>query len=292
MKKKQSVPGQPLLGTHVSSAGGMAKALDRAESIECLAMQVFVKGNTRWQWPEPKPDDVAEFSRRIGESKVKAVVAHAIYLVNLCATNAEFARKSVEDMVDELTRCDLYGIPGVVMHPGSHCGAGLEAGIEQIAAALNVILERTPKGRSRILLETTAGQGSSVGSKLEHLAAIIRRVKRKERLGVCVDTCHLFASGYELRTREGYDAFWSEFDEFIGLDQLCAIHINDSKKGLGSHVDRHEHIGQGELRLEPFRMLVNDARFRHVPMILETEKDPDMKQDVENLAVLRGLLTA
>ena len=290
MKKKSNCAEGPLLGSHVSSAGGMVKALERAEAINCLSMQVFVKGNMRWQWPDANPDDVREFKARFKESCVQSLVAHAIYLVNLCATNAEFAQKSVADMIDEIERCDLFGIPGVVMHPGSHCGAGVEAGIDQIAAALNVIFDNTAKSRCRVLLETTAGQGSSIGSEFAHIAEIIARVKKKRRVGVCVDTCHLFAAGYDLRAREGYEKTWRDFDTIIGLDQLFAIHINDSKKGLGSHVDRHEHIGEGELGLEPFRMLLNDPRFRHLPMILETEKDPDMKQDKKNLRVLRGLI--
>jgi deoxyribonuclease IV len=268
----------------------MVKALERAEAIKCLAMQVFVKGNTRWEWPAPKLEDAREFKARLKDSPVQKCVAHAIYLVNLCATNAEFVRKSIVDMVDEIERCDLYGIPGVVMHPGAHCGAGVEQGIEQIAAALDLIFERTPKGKCRILLETTAGQGSAIGGEFTHIADIIARVKHRKRLGVCVDTCHLFAAGHDLRTRAGYDAMWTEFDRVIGLDRLAAIHLNDSKKPLGSHVDRHEHIGQGELGIEPFRMLLNDMRLRHLPMILETEKDPDMKHDRRNLKLLRGLV--
>lgn len=290
MNREKPLALELLLGSHVSTGGGLVRALERAEQIQCLSMQVFVKGNTRWQWPAIKPAEASEFRKRFSESPVKACIAHSIYLVNLSATNAELARKSVTDMVDEVDRCEMYGIPGIVMHPGAHCGAGVEAGIEKIAAGLNLIIEQTPNAACRILLESTAGQGTGIGSEFVHLAEIIKRVERKERVGVCVDTCHLFAAGHELRTREGYDSVWKAFEREIGFDQLFAVHLNDSKKGLGSRVDRHEHIGQGELGLDAFRMLLNDERFRGIPMVLETEKDPDMEHDKRNLRVLRGLI--
>lgn len=289
MAKKKTTD-ELLLGTHVSSGGGFCKALDRAESINCTAMQVFVKGNTRWAWPPLKPDDVKEYRERIKKSPVKAVTAHTIYLVNLCSNNPEFVRKSVEDMIDEITRCEALGIPGLVMHPGAHCGAGTECGIEQVAAALDLVFANTADAKCRVLLETTAGQGSTVGGKFEHVAEIMKRIKNKKRVGVCLDTCHVFVAGYDIRDKTTYDAMWAEFDKQIGLEHLRAIHLNDSKKGLGSKADRHEHIGKGEIGIETFRLLMNDMRFRGIPLILETEKDPDMKHDVENLAVLRGLL--
>lgn len=279
-----------LLGSHVSTAGGFCKALDRAESIECTAIQVFVKGNTRWAFPEPKPDDVAEWRARLKNSLVRQVIAHTIYLVNLASQNPEFYRKSVDDMVDELNRCHQLGIADLVMHPGAHGGIGMEQGIEQIARSLDIIFDATPAVKTRVLLECTAGSGTAVGSRFEEIAAIIKRIRNKKRVGVCVDTCHLFAAGYDLRTKEQYEAVWREFDRLIGLKHLRAIHLNDSKKALGSHADRHEHIGKGQLGLEAFRLLLNDPRFHGIPMVLETEKDPDMKHDRENLEVLRGLL--
>jgi deoxyribonuclease-4 len=279
-----------LLGTHVSTAGGFCKALDRAESIGCTAMQVFVKGNTRWAFPAPKTEDVAKYRERISKSGVQSVIAHSIYLVNLCSNNPEFLRKSIEDMVDEIQRCELLGIEGLVMHPGAHCGAGVEFGIEQVAKALDTIFEQTPDAKCRVLLETTAGQGSSVGGQFEHVAEIMKQVRNQKRLGVCLDTCHVFAAGYEIRNPESYGAMWKQFDKVIGMKKLRAIHLNDSKKGLGSKLDRHEHIGKGELGLEPFRFIMNDPALRGIPMVLETDKDPDMKQDVENLEVLKSLL--
>lgn len=280
----------PLLGSHVSTSGGFTKALERAAMIGCQAMQVFVKQNTRWQWPEPKAEDLAGFHAQLPQTPVRAMLAHTIYLVNLASQNPEFLRKSIEDMIDELGRCDALGIPSLVLHPGAHGGAGLEAGISRVAASLDEIFSTLPKSRCRVLLETTSGQGTSVGGRFEHLGEIIRRVRHKRRVGVCLDTCHVFAAGYDFRTRESYEALWSEFDRTIGLKKLHGIHLNDSKKPLGSHADRHEHIGKGELGLEAFRLLVNDPRLRLVPMVLETEKDPDMKHDIENLRVLRSLV--
>lgn len=268
----------------------MAKAFERGESAGCTAMQVFVKGNTRWQFPPLKPDDVEKFRSYAQSSPVRSVIAHAIYLVNLASENPEFIRKSVDDLVDELTRCDALGIGGLVLHPGAHCGAGLDEGIARIVARLDEIFEATADGKCQILLETTAGQGSCVGDRLEHLARIISGVRRQERLGVCVDTCHVFSAGYAIHTAEGYDSFWKEFEEVVGLDRLKALHLNDSKKPFASKLDRHEHIGQGELGLEVFRRLVNDPRLRGVPMVLETDKSPDLHEDRENLALLRSLV--
>jgi deoxyribonuclease-4 len=193
-------------------------------------------------------------------------------------------------MIDEVNRCDELGITGVVMHPGAHCGAGCEAGIDLVARGLNEVFAATPEGKTRVLLETTAGQGSCLGNQFEELAAIIERVENKERLGVCLDTCHVFAAGFDIRTREGYDQMWSDFDRIIGRKWLMAIHLNDSKQPLGSRKDRHEHIGKGHLGLEPFRFIMNDAKLKKVPKVLETDKDDEMTEDKENMATLRSLL--
>lgn len=274
----------------MSTAGGMAKAIERGESIGCTAIQVFVKGNTRWQWPPLKDGDVAAFRSGLTQGNIKSVIAHAIYLVNLCSDKPDFVRKSVDDLVDELTRCHTLGIPGLVMHPGAHCGAGADCGLAAIVAGLDEVFEATADIETQILLETTAGQGSCLGHQFSDLAHIIERVKRPERLGVCLDTCHVFAAGYDIRTEEGYQQMWAEFDELIGRDRLKAIHLNDSKNACGSRKDRHHHIGQGEIGLEAFRMLMNDESLRHIPMVLETEKDKEMSEDVENMNVLRGLI--
>ncbi|MGI8905249.1 MAG: deoxyribonuclease IV [Candidatus Sumerlaeaceae bacterium] len=279
-----------LLGAHMSTAGGMPRAIERGESIGCTAIQVFVKGNTRWQWPPLKPEDIKQFREGMERKSIRSVIAHAIYLVNLCSDKPEFVRKSIDDMIDEVNRCDVLGIPGVVMHPGAHCGAGCEAGIEAIAHGLNEVFASTPKGTARILLETTAGQGSCLGNQFEELAAIIDGVERKDRLGVCLDTCHVFAAGFDVRTREGYDLMWKDFDRIVGRKMLMAIHLNDSKQPLGSRKDRHEHIGKGQLGLEPFRFIMNDPKLKKIPKVLETDKDDKMTEDQENMATLRSLL--
>jgi deoxyribonuclease-4 len=274
----------------MSTAGGVVKAIDRGESIGCTAMQIFVKGNTRWQFPPLDSAEAREFRRRMDDSPVRACIAHTVYLVNLAAVNPDVYGKSVDDMVDELTRCDALGIAGLVMHPGAHGGAGAEAGVARVAEALNAVFAATPDGRCRVLLETTAGQGTGLGASFGEIAAILDGVHDKDRVGVCLDTCHVFAAGYDIRTRAGYLAMWREFDRDIGLSNLRAIHLNDSKKPLGSNRDRHEQIGKGELGIEPFRFLVNDPRLRSVPMVLETDKGPEMLEDVENLALLRSLV--
>lgn len=274
----------------MSTAGGMAKAIERGESIGCTAIQVFVKGNTRWQFPPLKDDDVAAFRAGLERGNIKSVIAHAIYLVNLCSNKPDFVRKSIDDLVDELTRCNTLGIPGLVLHPGAHVGAGEEAGLAGIVAGLDEVFDTTAGMDTQILLETTAGQGSCLGWKFGELAHIIKHVKQPERLGVCLDTCHVFAAGYDIRTADGYQQMWAEFDAEVGRDRLKAIHINDSKNPCGSRKDRHHHIGQGEIGLEAFRFLMNDKSLRNVPMVLETEKNKVMTEDVENMAILRGLI--
>lgn len=279
-----------LLGSHMSTRGGMAKAIERGESIGCTAIQVFVKGNTRWQFPPLKADDVSAFREGLQRGNVRSVIAHAIYLVNLCSDKPEFVLKSIDDLVDELTRCEQLGITGLVMHPGAHCGAGCESGIDAVAEGLNKVFEATSDLKAEILLETTAGQGSCLGHQFSEIAEIIHRVERKDRLGVCLDTCHVFAAGNDIRTREGYEKMWSDFDALIGREWLSAIHLNDSKNPCGSRKDRHDHIGKGHVGLEAFRFLMNDPTLRDIPMVLETEKDDDMTEDKENMALLRSLI--
>lgn len=279
-----------LLGAHMSTRGGIARAVERGESIGCTAIQVFVKGNTRWQSPPLKPEDVKGFREGMERGNVRCAIAHAIYLVNLCSDKPEFVQKSIDDLVDELTRCEQLGITGLVMHPGAHCGAGCEAGIAAVAEGLNKVFAATAELKAEIFLETTAGQGSCLGHQFSEIAEIIHLVERKDRLGVCLDTCHVFAAGMDIRTREGYDRMWSDFDALLGREWLSAIHLNDSKNPVGSRKDRHEHIGKGHLGLEPFRHLMNDPNLRDIPMVLETEKDDEMTEDKENLATLRGLV--
>ncbi len=279
-----------LLGSHMSTAGGVGKAIERGESIGCTAIQVFVKGNTRWQFPPLKDADVAAFRAGMERGNIKSVIAHAIYLVNLCSDKPEFVRKSVDDLVDELTRCETLGIPGLVLHPGAHCGAGCDAGLTAIVAGLDEVFEATAGFKAQILLETTAGQGSCLGWQFSELDYIIKHVRQPDRLGVCLDTCHVFAAGYDISNKTGYKKLWADFDSVIGRDRLKAIHLNDSKQPCGSRKDRHHHIGQGEIGLEAFRLIMNDKSLRHVPMVLETDKDDAMTEDVENMKLLRSLV--
>ncbi len=278
-----------LLGAHMSVAGGIDKAINRGLSIGCSAIQIFVKNNNQW-FGKPLTED--EIQRFVAEKKQSNlfVFAHAGYLINLAAPPSDNLEKSRRSMLEELERCEGLKLPFIVLHPGSHLGKGEGQGIGQVTNHLNELIEKTKGFKVKIALETTAGQGSNLGYKFSNLAEIIAGIKAPERIGVCFDTCHSFAAGYELNTKEGYLATWKEFERTIGLDKLLAFHLNDSKTGLGSKKDRHEHIGRGELGLEPFRFLMNDKRFENLPMVLETPKGPEMKEDIENLNILRDLI--
>ena len=240
-----------LLGAHMSIAGGVDKAIDRGESIGCKTIQIFVKNNNQW-FGKPLPEDEIERFKKLQKETGILVFAHTGYLVNLASPKEE--------------------------------------GIKKIARTINGLFERINGYKTKIALETTAGQGSSVGSKFSEIEEIIRLVDDKKRIGVCFDTCHSFAAGYDIKTKEGYKNTWKEFDREIGIDKLLAFHINDSKKGLNSHLDRHEHIGKGELGLEPFRMILNDKRFDNIPMCLETPKGPELEEDIINLKILESLI--
>jgi deoxyribonuclease-4 len=279
-----------LLGAHESTAGGVEKALERGLEVGCDTIQIFVKPPNRWAAKALEEENVTAFKGAVAETGIWPVFAHSLYLINLASPEDDLWHKSLDALADDLERCEMLGLPGLVLHPGSHKGSGEEAGLARIAAGLDELHARLPGYAAQVWLEVTAGQGDHLGYTFEHLRAMIDAVKEPERLGVCFDTAHAFAAGYELRTREGFDATWAEFDRVLGLDRLKAIHLNDSKKVLGSRVDRHEHIGQGELGLEPFRFLLNDPRFHGIPMTLETDKGPDLAEDKENLAVLRSLI--
>ncbi|MGQ9586026.1 MAG: deoxyribonuclease IV [Anaerolineae bacterium] len=281
---------QVRLGAHMSIAGGVDRAFDRALEVGCQTMQIFTKSSNQWRARPLGEREVERFLRLKEESGVWPVVAHDSYLINLASPDPELWRKSVEALATELERCATLGLRHLIIHPGAHMGAGEEAGLQHIAAALNEALERTSEQPVEVVLEITAGQGTGLGHRLEHLAYLMEQSVDERRLGVCFDTCHALAAGYDIRTREGYEAAFRAFDRVLGLERLRAFHLNDSKRGAGSRVDRHEHIGKGVLGLEPFRMLLNDARFRHLPMILETPKGPDMREDLENLATLRSLV--
>lgn len=279
----------PRLGAHESIAGGVDKAIDRAREAGCTALQIFLKNNNQWKGSPLKPEIIERYRAEVAKGDLGLPFAHASYLVNLASTNPDFVEKSIENLADDLERARILGVPGIVMHPGAHMGAGEEAGIRQIAAQLNRLFKLTPGNPAQIWLEGTAGQGSALGYKFEHLRDIIDLVKDKKRLGVCLDTCHVFAAGYDIRTSKAAKAMLDEFDRVVGLEWLRAFHFNDSKKGLGSRVDRHEHIGKGLIGEEGFAALLKDKRILHVPRVLETPKGDDLAEDKMNLATLRRL---
>jgi deoxyribonuclease IV len=280
-----------LLGSHMSISGGMYRAFERAALTGCTTMQVFTKNNSRWEARPYTPGEIERYRLAAARSPVAPVLAHAAYLINLCATAPDVLRKSRAALRDELDRCEALGILGLIFHPGSHVGAGEKEGIKRIAESLNAAHASTPKYRTRSILETTAGQGSAVGYRFEQLSGIIDHVDEKDRVAVCFDTCHVFAAGYDISTESGWNDTIGSFDDVIGLRRLAAIHVNDSRKARGSRVDRHDHIGKGMIGLAGFRMLVNDPRLATVPKILETEKSEDMHEDIENMNVLRSLVS-
>jgi deoxyribonuclease IV len=279
-----------LLGSHMSISGGVHTAVDRATSIGCTALQVFTKNNNQWNGKPLTDEDIENYKRKIAEATITPVVAHDSYLINLCAVNPDTLEKSRTAFVDELTRCEQLGIQLLNFHPGAHGGAGEEDGIKQIIESLNIAHEKTKGFKVLSVVEVTAGQGTTVGYKLEHIEKIINYVDAPNRMAVCVDTCHIFAAGYDIRTEEGYEKTFKEFDSIIGLNRLAAFHCNDSKKGFGSHVDRHEHIGKGMIGVGGFSFLMNDKRFLNIPKILETPKSEDLHEDVENMKVLKELI--
>ena len=278
-----------LLGAHMSIAGGVDKALARGLSIGCTAIQIFVKNNNQWFNKPPAEEEVGRFIKRQKETSL-FVFAHTGYLINLAANKPDNLANSLKSLRQELELAEALGLPFTVLHPGSHLGQGEAEGLKLVADNLKELLDNTRGYKVKVLLETTAGQGTNLGYKFEQLAALLELVNEANRLGVCFDTCHAFAAGYELRTAEGYQATWDKFHKTIGLENLLAFHLNDSQGDLGSKKDRHEHIGKGKIGLEAFRLLMNDARFVQLPMVLETPKDPDLKQDIENLKLLRSLV--
>ncbi len=280
----------PRFGAHVSVAGGVSKAFDRAESVGCDTMQIFTRNNNRWSSKPLDPQEIQRWYKRWEQSEIRPIVSHAAYLINLASSDEALWQKSIDAFVDELERAEALGLMGVVLHPGSPKEDGEAYGIQRIAQALDICHQRTPGFKTLTLLETTAGTGKHLGYRFEQLAAMRAAVAHPERVAMCFDTCHVFAAGYELRTPEGYAQTMAEFDRHIGLDLLKCFHFNDSKFDLGSRKDRHEHIGKGFIGLDGFRHIIQDPRFQDVPMILETPKSKDLHEDVENLAVLRGLV--
>jgi deoxyribonuclease IV len=278
-----------LLGAHMSIGGGMHLAIERACSINCTAMQIFVKNNMQWFARPLAREEIRAFLEHQQRGKLLSIFAHANYLINLAATNPEFHANSIRALSEELTRADRLGLPFLVLHPGAHLGAGEEAGLEKIIASVNRIFRKASNIRTRIALETTAGQGSSLGYAFEQIAYIFNNVGEPERLCVCLDTAHVFAAGYDIGSEPATRRMFHEFDRVIGLDHLAAIHLNDSKTMRGSRVDRHEHIGKGKIGLDAFRLIMRDRRFRKIPKVLETPKGKNLREDVMNLKMLRAL---
>ena len=278
------------LGAHMSIAGGIHLAPGRGVEVGCGVIQVFTQNSNQWHGKPVSDSDAALFREKWLESGLHEIVSHDIYLVNLASAPGETREKSLVAFREEMERCSRLGITRIVMHPGAHLGEGEDVGIKRICEAFNQLIEQVPDYAGKVLLEATAGQGTNVGYRFEHLRAIIDGTAYSDRFGVCYDTCHTFAAGYDITTPEGYKKTFDEFDRIIGLDRLHCFHVNDSKKGLNSRVDRHEHIGQGTMGLEGFRQLVNDPRFAMVPKILETPKGDNDEMDAINLKTLRDLV--
>ena len=279
----------PYLGAHESVGQGLHLAFDRIAHVGGEALQIFTRNQRQWN---PKPltqNEVEKFKASRQAHGNMIVAAHASYLINLASAKEELLDKSIDSFVGELQRCHQLGIPYVVIHPGSHGGDGTEAGLDRFIGALDEVIERAGSS-TMVLLETTAGQGTSLGSRFEEIAHIRDNSRVPEKLGVCLDTCHIFAAGYDIRSKAAYDKTIKDFDRLIGLEHLFFFHLNDSKKELGSRVDRHEHIGRGCIGSEGFSHFLNDARFATHPMTLETPKGDDLQEDIENLAALRSLL--
>jgi deoxyribonuclease-4 len=281
----------PLLGAHESIAGGLQQAFDRIQQVGGESLQIFTRNQRQWKAPPLTDEEITAFKQARAAVDGMPVASHASYLINLGSSQEEQAEKSVTAFVDELQRCARLGIPHVVFHPGSHGGAGIETGLANVTANLDQVIEVAGDDcvPVTILLETTAGQGTGLGCRFEELARILEKSKYPDRLGICVDTCHIFAAGYDIRTPESYAATFAEFERLIGIERIRFFHLNDSKKELGSRVDRHEHIGRGCIGLAGFRELLRDPRFSRHPMTLETPKGKDLAEDRENLAVLRSL---
>jgi len=278
------------LGAHMSISGGLHRAVDRAVAAGCGVLQIFTRNSNQWKGKPLDEDAVALFKEKLAASGLHEVVSHDIYLINLAAAPGDVRDKSLLAFREELETCARLGIGKIVMHPGSHLGDTPETGLGRVIQAFDQLFAEVPHFAGRVLLETTAGQGTNLGRVFEELQAIIDGSRYPDRFGVCFDTCHTFAAGYDTSTEEGYCATMADFDRIIGLDRLECFHFNDSKKGLGSRVDRHEHIGRGTLGRNPFRFILNDARFTTIPKILETPKGDDEEMDAINLGILRGLV--
>jgi len=289
--KSNGKPLELIIGAHFSIAKGLHKALYTAKSYGCNTLQMFTKNATAWKERTVTEKEIALFEQARRETGIDTIAAHTSYLINIASPNPKKHAMSARALKQELLRSSALKIPYCVLHPGAHMDDSMDAGIQKIADSLNDIFEQIPGDSTRLLLETTAGQGSSIGHTFEQLASIIEKIKCQDRIGVCLDTCHIFAAGYDIRNEAAYHQTIDAFASVLGLDTLYAIHFNDSKKELNSHVDRHEHIGQGFIGLPAFEYFLNDSRLFHIPKILETPKGDGLKDwDKRNLEVIRGLV--
>jgi deoxyribonuclease-4 len=277
-----------LIGAHISIAGGLDQAPSRGEEIGCTAIQIFTKNQVQWKARPLSSLEIVNYRQALANSSIQSVVAHNSYLINLASPEEKLLNKSRQAFVDEMDRAESLRIQSLIFHPGSYKNADENVGLRLIADSIDFVYQQRPDFRLKLLLETTAGQGTSLGYSFEQLKWIIDRIAHPDRVGVCLDTCHIFAAGYDIRSQLSYEKTFDRFDQVIGLEKLQAIHLNDSKKELGSRVDRHEHIGQGQIGLEAFRLIMNDLRFVNVPKLLETSGD--LKKFKENLDLLKSLV--
>lgn len=277
-----------LLGAHISIAGGAYKAFERGSEIGCTAIQIFTKSNRQWNAKPLQKKDIELFiETQKNQTAIKSIVVHAGYLINIASSKKEIYEKSKEALKQELYRAQQLEIPYLILHPGTCQNMPELESLKQIAATCDEIFANIP-GSTKIVFETMAGQGNSIAYTLEQISTIIKNIKNKDRVGVCVDTCHIFAAGYDIRTPTMYKEFWNEFEKIIGIQKLMVLHLNDSKKDCGQRTDRHEFIGKGKLGLEPFKLIMNDERFFNIPKILETpvEKETEYSKDIQTLKKL------
>ena len=290
MKKKKIAPGLPRLGAHMSVAGGFHLAIERGLRAGCQTMQIFTKSNNQWDALPISPESAKKFKNAVKDSGIGPVFAHTAYLINAGSPEKETYERSKEALKVEVERATVLGLAFIVLHPGSHKETGEEACLKKISETVAWVLDQTKGSAVKVLYEIAAGQGSAVGHRFEHLATLLKLTGHPDRIGICLDTCHLFAAGYDLRTAAAYARTMEDFNRIVGLKAIQAVHLNDSKKELGERVDRHEHIGKGQIGLEGFRCLLNDPQLHQVPMVLETPKDEEtLAEDVMNLEILRGL---
>lgn len=280
------------IGAHMSIAGGVSKAPGRAHDVGANVIQVFTKNNTQWRAAPLSGKEIAAFHETARTFDIGVAASHTCYLINLASPDETILGKSRLAFIDEMDRADALSIPNLVFHPGSHTGAGEDEGLRRIVESLDWACEQRPSSKATLTIETTAGQGTGLGHSFEQVAHILDAVKNPGRYGVCVDTCHIFAGGYDISTKQGYADTMRQFDRLIGVNRIRLFHVNDSKTPLGSRVDRHEHIGKGKIGIDGFRFLLSDKRFFNTPMILETPKGEKGEEDKVNLSVLRGLMRA